>query len=51
MINIKRRDLLLGSGVAGVGLALAPGLVKSQSKKHLKILVLGGTGLILSGEW
>ena len=46
MINIKRRDLLLGLGVAGAGIALAPGIVKAQSKKVLKILVLGGTGFI-----
>ena len=46
MINIKRRDLLLGLGVAGAGIVLAPGIVKAQSKKALKILVLGGTGFI-----
>lgn len=46
MINIKRRDLLLGLGVAGAGVLLAPGVVKAKSKKALKILVLGGTGFI-----
>jgi hypothetical protein len=35
MINIKRRDLLLGLGVAGAGIALVPGIVKAQSKKAI----------------
>jgi len=46
LIDIKRRELLLSLAVAGAGLAFAPGTSKAQGKKHLKILVLGGTGFI-----
>lgn len=46
MINIKRRELLVGLGVAGAGLALSPRFSHAKSKKKLKILVLGGTGFI-----
>jgi len=46
VIDIKRRELLLGLGVAGAGIALSPRFSNAQSKKNLKILVLGGTGYI-----
>jgi 2'-hydroxyisoflavone reductase len=46
MIKIKRRNLLVGMGLAGVSAAMLPGLSVAQGKKHLKILVLGWTGFI-----
>jgi 2'-hydroxyisoflavone reductase len=45
MINVNRRQLLLGLSAAGAGIALSPVFARPPGKK-LKILVLGGTGFI-----
>jgi hypothetical protein len=47
MIKINRRNLLVGMGLAGVSAAMLPRSSVAQGKKHLKILILGGTGLIV----
>jgi len=46
MIKINRRNLLVGMGLAGVSAAMSPRYSVAQGKKHLKILILGGTGFI-----
>lgn len=46
MVNLNRRELLLGLGAVGAAVVLAPGFARAQNKKSLKILVLGGTGFI-----
>jgi 2'-hydroxyisoflavone reductase len=46
MIKINRRNLLVGMGLAGVSAAMSPRSSVAQGKKHLKILILGGTGFI-----
>lgn len=46
MIDVKRRELLLGLFAAGAGFLALPGLAGTQIRKSMKILVLGGTGFI-----
>ena len=46
LIDIKRRDLLIGLCVAGAGVAPSPVLTDAKNQNQLKILVLGGTGFI-----
>jgi hypothetical protein len=46
MIKINRRNLLVGMGLSGVSAAISSRFSVAQCKKHLKILILGGTGFI-----
>jgi 2'-hydroxyisoflavone reductase len=46
MINVKRRKFLLGLGAVGMGVAAGPALSSMDSRRKLKILLLGGTGFI-----
>ena len=39
MIDIKRRELLLGFMVAGAGFVVTPGFTNTENRKKLKILV------------
>ncbi len=47
MIKINRRNLLVGMELAGVSAAMSSRFLVAQGKKHLKILILGGTGFIV----
>ena len=46
MIKINRRNLMVGTGLSGVSAAMSSRFSVAQCKKHLRILILGGTGLI-----
>jgi len=46
MIDIKRRELLLGFIAVGAGLAVTSGFSSTDNRKSLKIQILGGTGFI-----
>ena len=46
MIRINRRKLLMSLGLAGASAVLSPLYAKTQGRKPLKILILGGTGFI-----
>ncbi len=46
MIRIKRRNLIMGMGVAGISAVLSPRITSAKAEKHLRILILGGTGFI-----
>jgi hypothetical protein len=48
MIKINRRNLLVGMGLSGVSAAMSSRFSVAQCKKHLKILILGGTGFRLN---
>lgn len=46
MTKIKRRNLLMAMSLAGIGTVISPSITRARSSKHLRILVLGGTGFI-----
>ena len=46
MIDVKRRELLLGLFATGMGFLAIPGFAGTQIRKPMEILVLGGTGFI-----